>query len=207
MTALSNNQADTTKPGMTLGTKILFGVLVGLAAGIFFGDLVAPLQIVGDVYIGLLQMIVLPYIFVSLVSKIGRFTFERARQVAGHALVVQFSLWAIVLAVIVLLPYSLPEWEAGTFFSSSSIEEGDSFNLVDLYVPSNPFESFAANIVPAAVVFSILLGVALIPIAECPSSNKWNRRSNLLMESFVPHGHVTRRVVDSANDASQWSVV
>lgn len=151
---------------MTLGTKILFGVLVGLAAGIFFGDLVAPLQIVGDVYIGLLQMIVLPYIFVSLVSKIGRFTFERARQVAGHAMVVQFSLWAIVLAVIVLLPYSLPEWEAGTFFSSSSIEEGDSFNLVDLYVPSNPFESFAANIVPAAVVFSILLGVALIPIAE-----------------------------------------
>ena len=29
---------------------------------------------------------------------------------------------------------------------------------------------------------------------HCPSSNKWNRRSVLLKESFVPHLHVTRRV-------------
>ena len=39
----------------------------------------------------------------------------------------------------------------------------------------------------------------------CPSSNKWNRRSDYLMESFVPHCHVTRRVVDNANDVSRWS--
>ena len=43
---------------MTLGTKILIGVLAGLAVGIFFGDLAAPLQGAGDVYIGLLQMTV-----------------------------------------------------------------------------------------------------------------------------------------------------
>ena len=40
---------------------------------------------------------------------------------------------------------------------------------------------------------------------DCPSSNKWNRRSDYLMESFAHHLHVTRRVVDSANDVSQWS--
>ena len=34
----------------------------------------------------------------------------------------------------------------------------------------------------------------------CPSSNKWNRRSNFLMESFVPHFQFTRRVSDSASD-------
>ena len=37
----------------------------------------------------------------------------------------------------------------------------------------------------------------------CPSSNKWNRRSDYLMESFAHHFHITRRVVGSANDVSQ----
>jgi hypothetical protein len=38
---------------------------------------------------------------------------------------------------------------------------------------------------------------------ECPSSNKWNRFSGYLVESFVPRYHVTRRAVDSANDVSR----
>ena len=42
-------------------------------------------------------------------------------------------------------------------------------------------------------------------LGECPSSNKWNRRSVYLMESFVHHFQFTRRVVDSANDVSRWS--
>ena len=39
----------------------------------------------------------------------------------------------------------------------------------------------------------------------CPSSNKWNRRNDYLMESFAHHFHITRRVVGSANDVSLWS--
>ena len=40
---------------------------------------------------------------------------------------------------------------------------------------------------------------------DCPSSNKWNRRSAFLKESFAHQLHITRRVVDSANDVSRWS--
>ena len=39
----------------------------------------------------------------------------------------------------------------------------------------------------------------------CPSSNKWNRPSDYLVESFVPHCHVTRHAAGSANDVSRWS--
>ena len=42
---------------------------------------------------------------------------------------------------------------------------------------------------------------------ECPSSNKWDRCLVLLRECFAHHFHVTRRVVDSANDVSRWSFV
>ena len=56
--------------------------------------------------------------------------------------------------------------------------------------------------------FGIVAGLAIVFLElNCPSSNKWNRRSILLKESFVPHLHVTRRVADSANDVSRWSSV
>ena len=122
---MSDNQRDSKdKHRFTLGTRILIGVLAGIAVGIFLGPWSSPLQAVGDIYVGLLQMTVLPYVVVSLVSRIGGFTYERARQVARHGTVVLLGLWGVALALVVLLPFSLPDWEAGTFFSASLIERG-----------------------------------------------------------------------------------
>ncbi|MBW2243797.1 MAG: cation:dicarboxylase symporter family transporter [Deltaproteobacteria bacterium] len=56
---------------MALGTQILIGVLAGIGFGIFFGSLSSHLQLIGDIYVALLQMTVLPYIVVSLASRIG----------------------------------------------------------------------------------------------------------------------------------------
>ena len=47
---------------MSFTGKILAGLSTGVAAGLFFGEIAAPLNIAGDVFIGLLQMTVLPYI-------------------------------------------------------------------------------------------------------------------------------------------------
>jgi Na+/H+-dicarboxylate symporter len=152
------------KRSLSLGTRILIGVLAGIAIGVFLGDWSAPLQLVGDVYVGLLQMTVLPYVVVSLISKIGDFTYERARQIARHGALVLLALWGVALATVMLLPLSLPAWEAGSFFSASLVQSAEGFDFLDLYIPTNPFRALAENIVPAAVVFSILVGIALIPL-------------------------------------------
>jgi len=150
----------------TLGTRILIGVLAGIATGVFLGAWSSPLQVLGDVYVGLLQMTVLPYVVVSLISRIGGFTYERAAQVARHGTVVLLALWGVTLALVMLLPLSLPDWEAGTFFSASLVERGDGFDFLGLYIPTNPFGALAENVVPATVVFSMLLGIALIPLSD-----------------------------------------
>jgi len=152
------------KQGLTLGTRILIGVLAGIVIGVFLGEWSAPFQIAGDVYVGLLQMTVLPYVVVTLISKIGSFTYQRAAEIARHGAVVLLVLWGVSLATVMLLPLSLPSWEAGTFFSASLVESGGGFDFLDLYIPTNPFRALAENIVPAAVVFSILIGIALIPL-------------------------------------------
>src|SRR5512134_4031134 len=64
-------------PGLTAQVFISLGL--GLAAGVFFGERIAVVKPAGTLFIGLLQMTVLPYMFVSLTGGLGRLSFEDAR--------------------------------------------------------------------------------------------------------------------------------
>jgi Na+/H+-dicarboxylate symporter len=55
---------------MTLASKVLIGFIAGIAAGVFFVELIAPVGIVGDVFIRRLQMTVLPDVLVSLIIRV-----------------------------------------------------------------------------------------------------------------------------------------
>ena len=48
-----------------------------------------------------------------------------------------------------------PPHETASFFSTTLIEEREPFDFLNLYIPSNPFNSLANNIVPAVVLFSV----------------------------------------------------
>ena len=50
--------------------------------------------------------------------------------------------------------------ETASFFSTTLVERRPPFNFIDIFIPSNPFNSLANNIVPAVVLFSVFLGVA-----------------------------------------------
>jgi len=71
---------------LSLSTKVLIGVFAGVALGIFFGEHVAWLSVAGDVFIGLLQMTVLPYIMISLIVNIGRLSMENAKKLIKYGL-------------------------------------------------------------------------------------------------------------------------
>ena len=53
---------------VNLATQVLLAMVLGAAAGVFFGDLVAFLKVAGQAYIMLLQMTVMPFIAVSLIA-------------------------------------------------------------------------------------------------------------------------------------------
>ncbi|MCF6224139.1 MAG: dicarboxylate/amino acid:cation symporter [Flavobacteriaceae bacterium] len=61
---------------LSRSTKVLLGVLLGVFLGLFFGEEVGWFSIPGDIFIGLLQMTVLPYIMFSLIINIGRLSME-----------------------------------------------------------------------------------------------------------------------------------
>jgi proton glutamate symport protein len=148
----------------TLSTRILIGLVAGLALGVFFGERTAALQVIADGYVKLLQMTVLPYVMVSIVAGLGSLSPEQARLVGTRVGAVIALLWAVALGAVLLFPLMFPQLETAAFFSTTLLEERQPFDLVGLYIPANPFYSLANNIVPAVVLFSLVVGVALIGI-------------------------------------------
>lgn len=145
---------------------IFVGLLLGIACGVFFGERCQSLAIVGDAFIGLLRMTVLPYIVVSLVANLGKLSLHQSRRLAIRGGVVLLLLWAIALVTIGLLPTCFPDWKAGSFFSTAITDPPIETNLLDFFIPSNVFNSLARNHVPAVVLICIFLGLALGGVAN-----------------------------------------
>ncbi len=148
----------------SLSTWVLVSFVAGIALGLFAGEYCAPLQIIGDIYIGLLQMTVLPYIVASLVVNLGRLTPALCRRLAVAITTVLSGLWLLMALLLLVLPLALPDWRAGSFFSTSMLEAPAQIDILELFIPTNPFEALARNVVPAAVLFSISVGAALIGV-------------------------------------------
>jgi Na+/H+-dicarboxylate symporter len=151
---------------MSLATRTLLGLALGVATGLFFGEYVAFLKVAGDAFILLLQMTVLPYVAVSLVNGLGSVNAAQAASLARRAGGFMLLLWTLALGVVCLVPLAFPDWVSASFFSSNLVAEREGFDLLKLFIPANPFRSLADAVVPSVVVFSLAVGAALIGIPE-----------------------------------------
>ncbi len=130
--------------------------------GIFFGEDCSFLAPLGDVFLGLMKMSIMPYIMVSLIVGIGSLSKEQAK-----LLLAKGGLWFVLLitisiAVILLIPLSFPTLTTASFFSKSMLQPREGVDFIRLFIPSNPFQSLVNSFIPAIVLFSIAIGVALM---------------------------------------------
>jgi Na+/H+-dicarboxylate symporter len=148
----------------SLSVQVFISMGLGILAGIFFGEIIKPLQIFGQIFISLLQMTVLPYILVSLIAGIGKLSYAEMRllTIQGGRFVLLF--WLIALLFTVMFTLALPSWESATFFSNSLVKAEEQADLLKLYLPANPFFSLSNSLVPAIVIFSLAVGLAIIGV-------------------------------------------
>jgi Na+/H+-dicarboxylate symporter/ABC-type amino acid transport substrate-binding protein len=180
---------------MTATRKILVGLALGLATGLFLGERAAPFHVLADGYIRLLQMTVLPYVTVSLVASIGSLDAGSAKRLFLRVGAVTLLLWALALGAVFLMPLAFPHLESASFFSTTMLEESPPVDFVSLYIPSNPFHSLANSVVPAVVLFSAVLGIALMGVSGKERLIEWLQvaeralgRANRLVVRLTPLG-------------------
>jgi Na+/H+-dicarboxylate symporter/ABC-type amino acid transport substrate-binding protein len=149
---------------MSSSTKIVVGLVSGVLVGLFFGEEASVLKVVADGFVNLLQMTVLPYITLSIVTSLGSLSFDQVKTLGLRAGAVLIGLWCLALVFTFLIPLAFPAIETASFFSTTLVERRPPFNFIDLFIPSNPFYALSNNVVPAVVLFSVFLGVALIGV-------------------------------------------
>ena len=151
---------------MSLSQRIVLGLVAGIATGLFFGERAAVLDWPARAFVQLLGVTVLPYVVTSLIAGIARGTPAQARRLASRGGLALAILWALSLALVFVTPLILPADKGGSSYASAGTGAEAPIDWLELYIPANPFRSLANNVVPAVVVFSALLGVALLGVPD-----------------------------------------
>ena len=94
----------------SLSIKILIGLFLGVLTGLFLGEYAGKLEIVGDAFIGLLQMTVLPYIILTLIVNIGRLSLDEGRKLIGRAIKVLLILLTLGFFTMIVFSFAFPKW-------------------------------------------------------------------------------------------------
>ena len=73
---------EATRRRIGIPTQVFIGLGLGLLVGVFFGEQAAFLGIGGDIFIAALQITVIPYVVVALITSLGRLTIDDAKALA-----------------------------------------------------------------------------------------------------------------------------
>ncbi len=146
--------------------RVLLGLALGIATGLFLGDLAASLEVFGRAYIALLQMTVLPYVLTTLIGGIGRLDPSGAGRLGLYAIGLIVFLWVLTWLTVLAIPLAYPQWDTGSFYSSSLTAEPAQFDFVAQFIPANVFRALSDTAVPAVVVFAIAVGLAVMATPE-----------------------------------------
>ncbi len=181
---------------MGLATKITIGMVIGLIFGWIFKAHYATWSVVtdpiGDIFLRLLMMTILPLIFFSIVSGIaGIADLQRLRQVGGIFLVYWFfsSLFAAVIGLIwayIIKPGAGIILHEKEVFTTEGVDVLRSFIE---WIPDNIFAALADFNILQLIVFSLFVGFGIVFIGHTDAGK--------LLSKFVAAGNdLMTRIVE-----------
>lgn len=158
-----------------LYVKILVGVILGIIVGLFFGDKTGFLDPIGNIFLRSLQVIIVPVVFFSLVSGMTKLeNIEKLRTIGVKAvcfyIVTGFLATSLgVAAALFFAPGKQETAHITEAVNSLAVHKQFSFNFVENIVnwfPKNIIESMASGNILQIIIFSIVMGIALISLGE-----------------------------------------
>ncbi len=151
--------------GLSFPLQMAIATFLGIFVGLFFGEKAAVLAPWADAYILILKITAIPYLIVAIVHGIGLLNVGVAKQILKKgALFIAIAI-SINIGMVYLVKWVFPAGKGGAPISYV-FKEIAPLDFAALLIPDNVFADLSSNIVPAIVVFSLLMGIALMSIAE-----------------------------------------
>lgn len=154
-----------------LYTQIFVGIIVGVVLGLILGPRVSVLKPVGDIFIRLLMMLIVPLTFFTLVSGLTKLEDLRSFRSLGGMIMLYYaasSLVAATLGMVVALAIQPGKGAVGLLDPSATVKVAD-FNFLDHLVswfPKNPVQAMSEGNMLQIIVFSLIVGISLLAMGK-----------------------------------------
>ena len=186
----------------SLWKRVLLALVLGIATGFAVGEDIVAIKWIGDLFIRLIKMLVVPLIFFSLIGGVAAIgDIRKLGAVGGRAMALFFSTaiiavtTGIVLATLVKpgagLVIELPDGTAPPPPPDQSLVE-----MVISIVPENPVMSMAQGQILPVIIFAILFGMALLMTGDeakpltrvIEAASAVMQRMTIIVMEFTPFG-------------------
>jgi len=152
-------------------SKILIGFALGIVAGLIVGPKITVIQPLGDLFIRLLRMVVIPLVFSSLavgMSSIG--DIKKMGRIGGMFLILLLVTTCMSTAIGLVLALTI---QPGSGVLLAMPEAGEVVveapsllkTLLNI-IPINPIEAMANGTVLQVIAFAIFLGIAMVMVGK-----------------------------------------
>lgn len=167
-----------------MATQIAIAAIAGIVFGLIVGEWASNLKFIGDLFIRLIQMSIVPLVMASVIFATGSMTGTGVGKMAFRTFkwMIGFSIIAAVLAVALSVLINPGGGQSFSGEIDSSLQESASQSTgwqetILGFVSTNIFEAMSSGSMVPIIVFSLLIGLAL---------NKYVRKTEngLLVDFF-----------------------
>ncbi|MFN8911154.1 MAG: dicarboxylate/amino acid:cation symporter [Alphaproteobacteria bacterium] len=157
---------------MKLWQKVLIGMIAGIGLGYFYGEQVAILKPIGQLFINMIKMVVIPLIFFSILNGIASVSDARTFGRVGMKALIAYSATTVFAVIIGLTFANVFEPGLGVHIdlrselSAETHHSGDLGDILMNIIPSNPFKAMSDANTIQVVFFAFFTGFALILIGD-----------------------------------------
>lgn len=152
---------------MQLSTKVFIGFALGILLGLIFKEKILVLKPLGDLFLRLIKMIVVPLVFFSIISGITSMgDIQKLRKVGTKTLIYYIITTGIAGVIGIIVARAL---KPGAGFVLDQVTKGSVemkavpklSEVILNMVPINPFASLVKGDLMQVIIFSIFLGVGI----------------------------------------------
>jgi len=156
----------------SLNVQVFIGIILGIAFGILLPTLALEQKLIGDMFVALLKMLVVPLVFASIYTALtGLGSVEKLKNIGLKTISLYLitTALAVLLAIIVMniVHIGEPMSSAGLEYAKATEIKPFSFHdMIMSFIPSNIFNSLATGSMMQVIIFAIFLAMASFKLEE-----------------------------------------
>jgi Na+/H+-dicarboxylate symporter len=150
----------------SLNVQVVIGIILGIAFGILVPFWALEQKLIGDMFVALLKMLVVPLVFASIYTALtGLGSVEKLKSIGLKTigLYLLTTALAVFLAIFVMniFPIGEPVSSVGLEYAKATEIKPFSFHdMIMSFIPSNVFNSLASGYMMQVIVFAVFLALA-----------------------------------------------